>query len=216
MSTMRADVIDISHHNPVESFAKVRAAGVLGVIHKATQGVGNVDPTYRARRKQIEDAGLLHGAYHFNTGEPVKDQVGHFLEAAQPGPKTVMVLDFEDNRASNMSLAQAVEFLTELDRALGRPAWIYSGNRIKSAIGHADAATRTFLAGHKLWLCEYGPRARLVDDNARPLPWTKYTLWQFTGDGLGPQPHSIDGVPVHGLDINIYNGDPAELAANWA
>jgi len=30
-------VIDLSHHNTVTSFADIKGAGVLGVIHKATQ-----------------------------------------------------------------------------------------------------------------------------------------------------------------------------------
>ena len=39
-------VIDLSHHNNSVDFGKLAAAGVVGVIHKATQGADGVDPTY--------------------------------------------------------------------------------------------------------------------------------------------------------------------------
>jgi hypothetical protein len=39
-------VIDISHYNRDVDFAAAKQAGILGVIHKATQGSGGVDPTY--------------------------------------------------------------------------------------------------------------------------------------------------------------------------
>ena len=54
-------VIDLSHHNNNVDFAKVVAAGVLGVIHKATQGTTTVDPLYAQRRGEALAAGLLWG-----------------------------------------------------------------------------------------------------------------------------------------------------------
>jgi hypothetical protein len=48
-----------------------------------------------------------------------------------------MALDLEDYRASQMTLAQAVQFLQRGDEKLGRPLWIYSGNRIKELIVNA-------------------------------------------------------------------------------
>ena len=38
-------VIDLSHHNTVTSFQDAKAAGILGVIHKATEGTIFVDAT---------------------------------------------------------------------------------------------------------------------------------------------------------------------------
>ncbi|MDQ3746468.1 MAG: glycoside hydrolase family 25 protein, partial [Acidobacteriota bacterium] len=43
-------VIDLSHHNTVTSFQQVKDAGILGVIHKATEGTSFVDPRYTERR----------------------------------------------------------------------------------------------------------------------------------------------------------------------
>jgi Glycosyl hydrolases family 25 len=43
-------VIDLSHHNGAVDLGKASAAGILAVIHKATQGRTVVDPTYAPNR----------------------------------------------------------------------------------------------------------------------------------------------------------------------
>ena len=45
-------VIDMSHFNTVTDFDTVKGDGIVGVIHKATEGLGYVDPEYQARRAQ--------------------------------------------------------------------------------------------------------------------------------------------------------------------
>jgi lysozyme len=208
-------VVDIYHGDAVTDFSKAHAFGIRGVIHKATQGVGITDPLYAPRRKAAADAGMLWGAYHFNTGESVAAQVKHFLAVAEPDVATLMALDLEDNRASNMSLAQARGFLEAVDAAIGRPAALYSGNRIKELIAHADAETRAFFGRHKLWLCQYAPAPKLTDFTGEPLPWAMYFLWQYTGDGSGPTPHDVPGIQRK-MDINHYDGTDDELKAEWA
>src|SRR5262249_45667194 len=39
-------VVDLSHHNDVADFGKVKAAGIAGIIHKATEATGFVDNRY--------------------------------------------------------------------------------------------------------------------------------------------------------------------------
>ena len=44
-------VIDLSHHNQNLDFASMRSSGgILGIIHKATQGLDYADPTYLPHR----------------------------------------------------------------------------------------------------------------------------------------------------------------------
>ena len=83
-------VIDLSHHNGNPDFKKIAADGIVGVIHKATQGTKNVDPTYAARRKPALDAGLLWGAYHFGTGSDGLMQAEHFLDVVKPDASTLL------------------------------------------------------------------------------------------------------------------------------
>lgn len=217
-------VLDLSHHNlgphggPID-FAAIAAFGVRGVILKATQGVRMADPTFSDRRKAALDAGLLVGAYDFNTGDPVKDQVDFFMATVQPDAATLCALDFEDNKASEMTLDQAQEYLELGDAALGRPFWIYSGNRVKDLIVDADDAARDFFAQHPFWLCEYGPHAKMIDRNGHPLPWGQWSLWQFSGDGVNAQGILVPGIiasQAGRVDMNTFNGTDDELAAAWA
>ncbi|PYS86040.1 MAG: glycoside hydrolase, partial [Acidobacteria bacterium] len=60
-------VVDISHHNGNVDLGKAQAAGIVGVIHKATQGTSMTDNMYDQNRQQAVAAGLLWGAYHFGT-----------------------------------------------------------------------------------------------------------------------------------------------------
>ena len=60
-------VVDISHGDRVDSFARARDAGLRGVIHKATTGATGRDDAYKPRRQLARDANLLWGAYHWGT-----------------------------------------------------------------------------------------------------------------------------------------------------
>lgn len=210
--TMTPRVVDLSHHNKVTDLKASAAAGIWGVIHKSSQGSGYCDPDYAPRRRVARDAGLLWGAYHFNDGSDVALQVDWFIKCAQPDSATLMVLDFEDNPKSNMSVVQAVKFLRLLEQKTGRKGAIYSGNRLKETIGQLSAADQAYLREHRLWLCQYGPHAVL------PRGFARYWLWQYTGDGVGQQPHTVPGIVAGngGLDLNAYEGEREQLASEWA
>src|SRR5580765_2996828 len=90
-------VIDLSHHNRSPDFQKAKAAGIVGVIHKASEGLTYVDPTYASNRRKALAAGLLWGAYHFGSGGNPKGQADHFLDVVAPGPADLLVLDFEES-----------------------------------------------------------------------------------------------------------------------
>lgn len=54
-------VVDISHHNTVTSFQEAKNSGILGVIHKATEGLQFVDANYDGRRVLATSVGLFWG-----------------------------------------------------------------------------------------------------------------------------------------------------------
>jgi glycosyl hydrolase family 25 len=203
--SMRPKVVDIYYQDKVESFAAMKAAGIEAVIHKATQGTRFKDPLYEKRKADAKAAGLLWGAYHFGTGAPVDDQVGHFLEVVGDDPDTLLVLDFEPNTSGgpSMSIGQAKDFLRLVAKRSGQKPAIYGGHALKDGLRKGDP----FLAGHRLWLCQYGPRAVL------PPGWQTYWLWQYTGDGVGPGPHEIAGSSTKGIDLSVCS--MTDLAAGW-
>lgn len=213
-------VVDCYHGDVVggsgpalRGFQRAADAGIWGVIHKATQGTGYKDRLYDYRRLAARAAGLLWGAYHFNSGAEPAQQVDWFMHCADPDENTLMVLDYEDNVRSQMSPYEMVEFLRIIEGKLGRKAALYSGNRIKETIHHLSDSDRAYVCSHKLWLCQYGSHATL------PPGWNKYWLWQYTGDGIGPSPHSVPGITVpggHGIDLNVYDGTREQLTAEWS
>lgn len=218
MTAFTPRVIDLSHHNvgPLKGggidFDAVATAGIWGVICKASEGAGYGDPTYDVRRRSIKAAGLLHGAYHFNTGEAVRAQVDRFFLEADPDDSTLMVLDFEKQTVKSkgqMSVSQAIVFLHMVETRLGRKAAIYSGDVLRENIGRLGPLDREYITSHRLWHCQYGPVARL------PVGFERYWLWQYAADGFGPQPHGIAGVKGLGTDMSTYAGSREQLAAEW-
>lgn len=212
--TFTPRVVDMFHGDVIGAagFKPAADAGVWGIIHKATEGDGYWDPLYDARRKFAAEANLLWGAYHFNTGALVARQIDNFFRHAQPDENTLMVLDYEDKKSSQMSAAQLVDFLHQGEAKLGRKLAIYSGNRLKEQIGNLSGADLAYVCSHRLWLCQYGPVAKF------PKGFSKYWLWQYTGDGLGPLPHYVPGITVpggKGIDLNVYNGTQEQLTAEW-
>src|SRR4051812_31477381 len=114
-------VIDLSHFNRVTSFDEVKSAGIAGIIHKATEGLGEIDQTYVSQKSAAQAAGLWWGAYHFATGDDPIAQAQHFLSFVNPGQQDLLVLDFEQNPAgSSMTLPQAEQFVTHVQQATGR------------------------------------------------------------------------------------------------
>src|SRR5215469_689695 len=158
-------VVDLSHHNDVNDFGKVKAAGYVVSI-----------------RAQVE----------------------FFLKIAAPDNTTLLALDHEDER---VILIDAKEFLLRVEDAVGRKPVLYSGSLIKQQLG---SRIDGYLAAHRLWLAQYGPRP------VTPRNWPSAWLWQFTGDGVGPRPHSVPGIVDARIDINHFDGDAVKLAAEWS
>jgi lysozyme len=209
MEPIRLVVVDMYHGDRLVSFVLAKQAGILGIIHKASEGAGFVDPKYAQRRARARRAGLLWGAYHFGTSDDVDAQVDNFLAAASPDAETLVALDYEENGAETMSLEQARQFLAAIESRLGRKAVFYSGDLIKDQLGDQ---VDPFFGSHRLWLAEYGPVPRV------PPSWSEQWLWQYSGDGIGPEPRTVAGIPGAGgaIDCNSYQQSAADLAAQWA
>lgn len=198
-------IVDISHHNAGVDFAKLRAAGILGVVHKATQGLSGADPTYEVHRKAALKAGLLWGAYHFGTDSDGVLQAVQFLNTVGDPSNTLIALDFESNPSGpSMSMEEARAFVTHIKVATGRFPGFYSGHDIKNQLG---SDTDSVLANCWFWLAQYGPTPVV------PANWPKWTLWQYTDGALGPEPTEIAGVGR--FDRDLFNGTKEELLTFW-
>ncbi len=220
-------VIDISHNVEAVDFRSVRRANILAVIHKATEGGDWIDPSYAPRRAEAEANGLLWGAYHYGTRQysGVK-QASTFLRAAQPGPSTLLALDFEPNDYNpnnTMSLRQAEEFVHTLSQMTGRYPVVYT----HAAWANGERAGRrgirlmepvnpsSILARCDLWLAD--PR----EQPQVPYAWESkgWQLWQYVANesaadaAYGAAPRAIPGVTQ--CDRNLYAGNVTQLHSFW-
>lgn len=212
MTLMVPRVVDLSHYNVVErdGLKRAAAAGIWGVIHKATEGRTIADVPVATRRKLAADAGLLWGTYHFIRAGSIQSQIEHYLSVASPKDGDLMALDWEDNK---VSVDQAEEWLQGVRQKAGRKPIVYSGNTAKELLGsRADS----FFGSHRLWLAQY---------SSRPIcqrSWRTAWLWQYSGDGNGPSPHNVDGISIpgnKGIDMNVwvtdYEPSRDHLAREW-
>jgi len=204
-------VVDLSHWDPADDYNKVRQAGIVGVIYKATQSVNYSDPTYTRQQSAAKAAGLKWGSYHFADGTGWQAQAENYLRFASPDPDELFCLDWEDNPGGHgkMNVDGAQQWITKVETELGRPGQcvIYSGNTAKELLGKT---VHDFFGARRLWLCHYTsgtPRWQ--------ASWDTYWLWQFTDGEAGPEPHRIPGIGA--CDINSYDQGPIEqLIAEWA
>lgn len=202
-------VIDVSHHNRVDSFSKAAEAGVLGVFQKATQGFSFKDPTFSTTKKMVRDAGLHFGAYHFGTtGDPVA-QAGFFLSTVDDAE--LLVLDFEPNpQGHDMSLLEAEQFVHYIFTVTGRYPGLYSGHTVSEVLASAgiSSPSQTELSKCWLWYARYGAQPLI------PKAWSHWTLWQYTDGAAGQEPHEVPGVGR--CDRDMFNGTAEELHMFWA
>ena len=193
-------VIDLSHYNTVTSFSDVKAGGIVGVIHKATQGTDWTDAAYAGRQQQAQAAGLWWGAYHFGTNEDGTAQAQYFLSKVNPGSKDLLALDFEENPQSQMTIAQAEQFVTEVFNQTGRYPGLYSDALVGNMLG---GNVNSILANCWFWRAQYSGSSPLV-----PPTWSTWTMWQYTSSG------PVSGVSAP-CDRDTYNGSMESLSQLW-
>lgn len=191
-------VIDISHwqDDPID-WAKLKANGTVGVIHKATEGTGYTDPKLFSRASAAIKAGLCWSTYHFlKAGNPT-GQMDYYLKTVGPKQGERMCIDHEE-KATLAELEQAVTYLKSK-----RPdiqITIYSGHLIKDQLGSKRSAV--LAENTSLWLAQYTSGSPSWPTGT----WPQWSLWQYTDKGSAA---GING----SVDANKWNGDPANIAA---
>lgn len=107
-------IIDLSHWQENVDFELAKENGIVGVIHKATQGTEYIDSKYKERRKEAKDLSLLWGSYHFGVGEDGRDQANYFLNTAGETKNTIVVLDIEENESGKNIEPKQADFVKKI------------------------------------------------------------------------------------------------------
>jgi lysozyme len=204
---------DVSLNQPSVDWGKVKAAGHTFAIAKVSDGLGTPDKAFgKARWKQMKDAGLVRGAYHFGRpqrGRDPKKEVAEFLRlikaagGLQPGD-LLPILDLEKfGSAGRLTAAQTLEWargwVTEMRKRFGRRPIIYTGAFWRETMGNpADNL------GCPLWLAAYVKQSELAQ--FVPVAWRSHghALWQHTDKG------KCGGIPKP-CDLSKFMGTREEF-----
>src|SRR5262245_60771015 len=196
---MVSPVIDLSHWNPTPDWARIKEAGVVGVIHKATESTNYVYDTLFKRARAAMNAGLCWSTYHFLRPGSMQAQMDWYLKTVNPVEGERVCLDHEDAGVSIANLEQCVQILQADPRKL--QVCIYSGHVIKDQLG--TTKTSAILATTSLWIAHYTSAA------APTWPkqvWPQWSLWQWTDK------ESIPGISAP-VDGDRWNGSADALLA---
>ncbi len=187
-------ILDCSHYQPRLDIAAFKAAGVVGVVHKATQYVANpqVDATYFTHRDQCLAAGLLWGAYlFFDARVDGVTQADFFLDTVKPDANTLLAVDLEE---AGVTLVEVEKCINRLHAKTGNWGWVYTAEYEVDRIGGHKS---NVLANTRLWVAGNGP--------VIPSPWVHWDLWQS---------HYMD-FAGETFDANEFRGTLDELKAIW-
>jgi lysozyme len=192
-------VIDLSHHNIVSRDLKAaRASGIIGLIHKATEGATVKDSKCVARGFMAREAGMMFGLYHFIRPGSVEKQVANFVGVYNGfGRSDILVaLDYED---MGVSLDMCEDWLDAVQLQLSKLPVIYSGHVLKEKLGR-KAHPRLNGENFPLWLAQYSIRPTF------PPGWKNALLWQYSEKG------EVPGI-IPPTDLNA--GEEARVREFW-
>jgi lysozyme len=194
--------IDISHHQGYPDFDEVKRSGVLGVIHKATEGTTFIDDDRAENLTNAKKAGLAIATYFWIKPGDGRAQAEFYLQTIDPVQGERCVIDYEEDGCSLTKLKDAVQALLDYRREL--QITVYSGHLLKETLGdsHDD-----FLAENTdLWLAQYTASEGNISWPSGTYP--QWALWQYSESG------EIPGIDDSYVDLDNFNGS-AVAFLNW-
>lgn len=195
---------DVSFWNGAVDFNKMKSAGASFCYAKASQL--SADARFAEYWPAMKTAGLLRGAYHYldwrvselTQAKLFVDTMGGDWGELPP------VCDFESQTAAPepaVANGKLWNFLQYVEQKTGHIPMIYTGYYYWLQYGTPNVGW----AKYPLWLAWYAAE-NIVKV---PLPWTKWTFWQYTGNGDGAK-YGSTGLS---MDMDWFNGSLAELQA---
>ena len=211
--------VDISHHNGIVDWEKVKADNVdFAIIRMAYRGYGSTGKL-RPDDNAIENivnaraAGLQVGVYIFSQAinvEEAEEEADYILKMIKGyNIDLPVVLDYEYTagdagrlqKAKNKGMTDrertdvCLAFCKKVEEA-GYDAMVYANRTMLKDDLFADEID----AEYEIWLAEWGKKAYYDND---------YTYWQYTSDG------SVDGVPSQRVDLNVrYTEAPFKITSS--
>jgi lysozyme len=193
--------IDVSKYQQLIAWDQVKAMQVKKVklgfaFIKATEGIANVDPQFKRNWKRSNDAGIIHGAYHFFLA--TKDgrmQAENFIKAVKLNVGDLPpVLDIEQTYGVTKDVlkSEVREWLNIVETNYNVRPIIYTNiDFYKQNLGEE-------FDNYPLWVAHYyQPR--------QPRIKRDWVFWQHNDNGR------VNGV-LSAVDFDVFSGDSAEFS----
>lgn len=201
---MSLRIIDVSSWQANLNLANV---DYDGVIVKATESLGYVNPYCDTHIQQSIAGGKLKGVYHFarpNDSNPIA-QADYFIDniTGYLDGTTLLVLDWEAEQIGNTAWAK--QWLDRVFNRTGVRPVIYMSESVVNSHDWSDVIN----GDYGLWVARYwdnSPDYNWDMTNAGPEPNVKwsasagYLMWQWTSTGR------LNGYGAN-LDLNEFYGD---------
>lgn len=200
-------IIDVSHWESAVDYAQVAAAGYLGVIAKATQGISTLDNRYAYHKAGAKAAGLPFGSFHFmNYLSSGADQARWYVKNAK-GTTGLFCCDAEQadgKQAMDAQVAKIVrEFIDETQQLTGKRCKLYSDLGFLQGYGGLGEFSAV-----DLWIADYS-KPMLPDS------WTSAWAWQYTGgNATDPMREDVPGAGF--IDVSWFYGSKEDFARECA
>jgi GH25 family lysozyme M1 (1,4-beta-N-acetylmuramidase) len=167
----------------------------------------------------------IRGAYHyFNTGVPWKAQADHFLDVIAGRDFHFLALDYETyyNNLNAASAAEARQIMSHLRSETGKQVLLYCNPNVYENYlrPYGD-----WMAEWPLWISQWYSKwwfANRATGPRLPKERSDWAFWQYGGDyqhptGLWSVPGYNEGaqwgVGAKHVDLDLFNGSPADLRA---
>jgi len=191
--------IDVSHHQGVIDWKKIKTQNIHFVYIKATEGGDFTDKKFQTNWSQAIKSGIIPGAYHFFNfcTSPVK-QAKHFIKTVPNIPNSLPpVIDIEfigycKIKPSVQQYKQSVTtFITLLHKHYKKSPVIYT--TYGSYKGYLD----TLFLKQRLWMRDvyWAPHFKQKRD---------WQIWQYSNRG------HLKGIKTF-VDLNVFNGTRKEF-----
>ncbi|WP_166667632.1 GH25 family lysozyme [Breznakia blatticola] len=190
-------VIDVSAHQAIIDWDRVKNYGVDGVILRASYGYANdnsqVDAQLARNVRELERLQIPYGVYHFSYARTIEDGIGEAkylfqtLRSVNAKPKLGIYYDLEytsyvGDKSSQFYEELLKKFMGQADQEL-KSFGSYSLGVYANQNYFENKLTGSTFDKYKRWIANYGYN----DGMAYSLSYRKpYMMWQYTSAGYIP------------------------------
>lgn len=193
--------IDVSHHNTVLDWTKVKHDNVGFVYLKATEGANHIDSKFAVNLENARQVGLPVGAYHFYTfGMSGRAQAHHFIQMVNvKAGDLIPAIDVEHSPTNPDSKDE--DYIKKVIRELQiLEAELFENYGVRPIIYTNKHCYEKYIQNtfprNLIWIVD------LENDPSSEVDWT---LWQFSHTG------SVAGI-VGYVDLNYFRFSTKEFS----